>query len=510
MASKKTKPATDNLDELFEGIGDDAKSRKPTNTKAPKPGPAASKAMGDNDVLAELESQLASEKSSRPHTPRIKEGGARRHPGTPPVGDEKNAAGAGARKSTDSARSLRASFTPSATSSELYEAEKKGTVEQVQLQQAGGGWWGGILSTASGVMKQAEAAYKEIQHNEEAKKWADQVRGLSGGIDVGALRSYGDEIRSRALPTFTNILHTLAPPISSHERLMIHITHDLVGYPSMDPLIHAVFARVMSQVEGGDLLVVQRGHESSSRRNSDGSAGWRDGPWWRQTDSPRELGLIKGMVEGTKLCRAGAESYANEYFVANGGIEQAKTRATEDLSESNPVRTSDIFLSIQAISVDADKTMFAGSTSAQKEKESSPVKEQDESDELVCFAVYALDPVHEIEFSTVSQSVPLKWVRWLDAATPLTPGSGDESQDVTYEAGIPDDVKEILDSGGVDPREWVAEWLEDTLNLSVGVVAQRYVARRMGVGEGGLGKGKKRVEELIEANAGEIARAGII
>lgn len=517
MASKKTKPAAtadDNLDELFEGIGDDAKSKKAPNTKSTKPGTAASKSMGDNDILADLESQLASEKaSSRPHTPRLTQAGPRRPPGTPPVGEDKAAAGA-ARKSTDSARSLRASFTPSATSSELHEAEKKGSVEQVQQQQqqqqTGGGWWGGILSTATGVMKQAEAAYKEIQHNEEAKKWADQVRGLSGGLDVGALRSYGDELRSRALPTFTNILHTLAPPISSHERLMIHITHDLVGYPSMDPLVHGVFSRVMSQVEGGDLLVVQRGHESGSRRYSDSNAGWRDGPWWRQTDTPRDLGLVKGMIEGTKLCRAGAESYATEYFGAHGGIEQAKVRATEDLSESNPVRTSDIFLSVQAISVDADKALFAGSASSEKEKESSTVKEQDESDELVYFAVYVLDPVHDIQFSTVSQSVPLRWVRWLDAATPLTPRSGDESQDSPFDAGIPDDIREILDSGGVDPREWVAEWLEDTLNLSVGVVAQRYVARRMGVGEGGLGRGKKRVEELIEANAGEVARAGII
>jgi hypothetical protein len=37
--------------------------------------------------------------------------------------------------------------------------------------------------------------------------------------------------------------------------------------------------------------------------------------------------------------------------------------------------------------------------------------------------------------------------------------------------------------GGVDPRDWVAEWLEESLSLAVGVVAQRYVARRMGVGE---------------------------
>lgn len=311
------------------------------------------------------------------------------------------------------------------------------------------------------------------------------------------------------MPTFTNILHTLAPPIGSHERLLIHITHDLVGYPSLDPLIHGVFARVMSQVEGGDLLVVQRGHESSSRRSSDGSAGWRDGPWWRQADSPRELGLVKGLVEGTKLCRAGADGYANEYFSAHGGIDEAKIRATEVLSESNPVRTSDLFLAVQAISMDADKALFAGSSSTEKEKEASAVQDQADPDELICFAVYILDPVHEIEYSTVSQSIPARWVRWLDAPTPLTPKSGEEEQ-ATDPNQLPDEIKDIVDSGGVDPREWVAEWIEELLSLSVGVVAQRYVARRMGVGEGGLGRGKKRVEELIDENAGEAARAGVI
>ncbi|XP_044719782.1 putative protein family UPF0615 [Hirsutella rhossiliensis] len=490
MASKKTKAAAsaadanDNLDELFSGIGDDAKSSKPSaNPKSSKP----SKAMaGNNDILADLESQLASQQpSSRPHTPRLKDAaGLKRPTATPPAAGDDKPASAG-RKSNDSTRSLKASFTPSAASSELHDAERKGTVEQEQeLQQqqqqqqgGGGGWWGGILSTASAAMKQAEAAYKEIQQNEEAKKWAEQVRGL-GGIDVGAIKNYGDELRSRALPTFTNILHTLAPPISSHERLLIHITHDLVGYPSLDSLIHAVFARVMSQVEGGDLLVVQRGHESSSRRLSEGSAGWRDGPWWRQTDSHRELGVVKGLTEGTKLCRAGAESYSDEYYASNGGLEQAKARATEDLSESNPVRTSDLFLAVQAISTDADQALFARAASAEKEKESSAVKEQEEADELVCFAIFILDPIHEIEFSTVSQSLPSKW------------------------------IKDILDDGGVDPREWVAEWIEETLSLAMGVVAQRYVARRMGVGEGGLGRGKKRVDDSVHV-AGEAARAGV-
>ena len=53
-----------------------------------------------------------------------------------------------------------------------------------------GGGWGGILSTATAAAdaakKQAEAAYQELQKNQEAQRWAEQVRG-----NVGALRGIG-------------------------------------------------------------------------------------------------------------------------------------------------------------------------------------------------------------------------------------------------------------------------------------------------------------------------------
>ncbi|KAK8064046.1 Maintenance of telomere capping protein 1, partial [Apiospora saccharicola] len=525
MASKKTK--TDNeLDELFSSLGDDAAPKK----SHPKPKTAASKvradqAEKDKDILADLESQLG-DQPARPHTPRLKDAGSKRtSTQTPPPGrqseDNSNKPAAAAanlpRKSVDSARSLHASFTPSATSSDLQDAEKKGTVEQT-APAAGGGWWGGIFATAtataSAAIKQAEHVYTEIQHNEDAKKYLESVR---GNVDV--IRGYGDELRHRALPTFTNILQTLAPPISSHERLLIHITHDLVGYPSLDPLVYGVFSRVMSQVEGGDLLVVQRGHESTARRPSDAhyrgsssSAGWRDGPWWRQVDIPRDLGTIKGLVEGTKLCRVSAESYAHDYFSADGGIVEAQKRALEPVDENNPVRTSDIFLAVQAITVEADDALFTGSTAGEKEKADSPVADES-SDAQICFAVYVFDPVHEITYSTVSQNVPAKWIRWLDAASPLTPASGESEaaqQGFHDLMNVPDEIREIVESGGVDPREWVAEWVEEALSLSVGIVAQRYVARRMGVGDGGLGKGKQRMEDVVEDGGGEAARAGLI
>ena len=234
------------------------------------------------------------------------------------------------------------------------------------------------------------------------------------------------------MPTFANILQTLAPPISSHERLLIHITHDLVGYPSLDPMIYGIFSRVMSQVEGGDLLVIQRGHENTARRASDAAyfggaspAGWRDGPWWRQTDVPRDFGAVKGLVEGTKLCRVSAESYSTEYFSSRGGVVEAQRRALEPVSEENPVRTSDIFLAVQAISVNEDTALFAGSAAGEKEKEDSAVAPPtDDPESFVVFAIYVLDPVHELRFSVLSQHIPARWIKWLDAPSPLTPTSG--------------------------------------------------------------------------------------
>ena len=316
-----------------------------------------------------------------------------------------------------------------------------------------------------------------------------------------------------AIPTFTNLIHTLAPPISSHERLQIHVTHDFSGYPGLDPLVYAVFSRVMAQVEGGDLLVIQRGQESSPKRSLDvggyiSSAGWNDGPWWRTVTpgNPRTINAVPGVTEGSKLARASAESYATDYFSSRGGVEEAAKQASEVLSESNPVRSSDIFLAIQAIRQTVSKDLFQAGASGEKEASSGAVEpEQDE--EEISFALYLHDPIHGIAFHAISQAVPAKWIEWLDASAPAVDPEAEEGQ--IAHAEVPEAIAEIIESGGVDPREWVAEWIEETLSLSTGIVAQRYVARRMGVGEGGIGKGKMRAEQAstVESGAGEAARA---
>lgn len=249
-------------------------------------------------------------------------------------------------------------------------------------------------------------------------------------------------------------------------------------------------------------MVIQRGQESSQRRSSEAagytgssSSGWSDGPWWRDGSERREIGAVRGLTEGTKLARVGAESYAQEFYAGQGGLEEAAKSATEVLSESNPTRSSDIFVAFQAITHTLPEDLFSGSTAGKKEGETGSIVEPaTEAEELLSFAIYLHDPIHGITFSTLTQSIPAKWVEWLDASA-----SGGE-------ASLPDEIADIVNTGGVDPREWVAEWVEEVLALGVGTVAQRYVARRMGVGVGGLGRGKGR-QEAVESGGGEAARA---
>ncbi|KAI9847691.1 MAG: hypothetical protein M1837_001939 [Sclerophora amabilis] len=566
MASeKKTKATDEELSKLFEGIDEadtpaKASSKSLAASKAAK-NAAQSSAQSEQDLLAELGSLAKERPGSRSQTPGLSSptaSGTVRSPkrgvtGTPPLqgsartSEDTPQTQAPTRRSAESGRSLLTGMTPAATQNEADpQPEKKAEWETEAPNQGGvpaeGGWWGGLFKTASAAVKTAEAAVKEIQQNEETKRWAEQVKG-----NVGALRGFGrkhfpyhelcycgekadifkgGELRSRALPTFTNILHTLAPPISSHERLQIHITHDFIGYPSLDPLIYQTFSRVMAQVEGGDLMVIQRGHEASPRRGSDAgvtgsnSGGWNDGPWWRQSAEKRDLAAVKGLVEGTKLARVSAESYSNDFYGPRGGVEEAAKKAAEVLSESNPVRGSDIFLSIQAISHADPEDQFGGRR--EQSKNGGIVDPDQQPDELISFAIYLFDPVHTITFHTVTQAFPQKWVEWLDATpapkpseTPISP-SGQKAGEFfgrpPHEGGtydnptLPDEIAEIIASGGVDPREWVAEWVEEVISLGIGVVAQRYVARRMGVGQGGLGRGKAR-EEALDSGAGEAARA---
>lgn len=176
--------------------------------KSSKPAKAPRKtAQQDIDALKELEELEALEKfqapeaprpSSRSNTPKLpsstassKRAGAATpsSSGSGRTSEEKTQP---PRKSGESARSFHQGFAPTEE-----EPVKPAPVPQ---QQSGGWGWGGfsvggLLSTASATAdaarKRAEAAYQDLQKNEEAQRWAEQVRGVRGNVNLGALRGLG-------------------------------------------------------------------------------------------------------------------------------------------------------------------------------------------------------------------------------------------------------------------------------------------------------------------------------
>lgn len=196
MTTKKSAPTKDELLAQFEDIGAEDPTPSPSKPTKVSVSKAPSKQLASNqtdqDLFPEADN-LGAQRTSRPGTPSIRAPGTtstrnyspkRTSTATPPPGgrssEEKSASGAGGtRKSGESTRSFHQALTPAST-------ETSPEPEPTPAPSGGGGWWGGFLSTATAAVSQASAAVKEIQRNEEAQKWADQVRG-----NVGALRGLG-------------------------------------------------------------------------------------------------------------------------------------------------------------------------------------------------------------------------------------------------------------------------------------------------------------------------------
>lgn len=209
MSGKKAKAApTDEellaqFDDIVENDSNDSKAPKSSDAGAP-PSVAGQQ---EEDLLAELNNLAVERPASRPHTPRLASStntpavrSSKRNSATatPPTSSTRSSEDkipepqTLPRKSTESSRSFHKSFTPATEAEPEPEPEKNAapaSTSEKQGQSSGGGWWGGIFATASAAVKQAEAAVKEIQKNEEAQRWAEQVKG-----NVGALRGLGRSI----------------------------------------------------------------------------------------------------------------------------------------------------------------------------------------------------------------------------------------------------------------------------------------------------------------------------
>ena len=187
--SKKDRVTDEELFAEFEGIEDGSKSQpgsKPQATNAPSDAEDVLKEFGIPErpkSSGRLTPKLASSATTSTSKDSSKTGAA-----TPPSNDggRSSEEKVQVRKSGESARSFHNSFTPASTDATEPDTEKPDTAAVEAAKATAGGWWSTLTSTASAAVKQAEALAKEIQHNEEAQRWAEQVKG-----NVTQLRGIG-------------------------------------------------------------------------------------------------------------------------------------------------------------------------------------------------------------------------------------------------------------------------------------------------------------------------------
>jgi hypothetical protein len=197
MAQKKALTDEELLAQ-FEGIGDTPASTKGAKSKGNAP-------LAADDPLAELENLANFKPTSRPNTPKLSlnqrnQGGAATPSSTASARTSEDKARSNLpRKSGESTRSYHQGLTPTSEEETAEEEAQQARAEVEQEEKAAassgggggwGGWFSGITAAATAAAKQAEAAVKEIQKNEEAQKWAEQMRG-----NVGALRGLGMSMR---------------------------------------------------------------------------------------------------------------------------------------------------------------------------------------------------------------------------------------------------------------------------------------------------------------------------
>lgn len=263
---------------------------------------------------------------------------------------------------------------------------------QQQAQSSGGWGWGSVWNAASAARTAATAAVqqartvvdeqvKHLPNNEQARKWGE---GMMEYVKQAQLDKIAQEMRDKGLATFTDILNVVAPPISEHEVIQVWLSHDMVGYDGVENLVYRALARIMEQVEGGD-LVVNKGNESRPKEGSDES---------------RNLNTVDGQDAALKLAKANLEELAK--------IKAADKDAPKpESSLQNPTTYSSVYLRIQPFF--ATHSLVAPPAAPEDEKAPAPAPSRH-----LHFLLYLQDPNHKLEHATVSQAVPERWLELWD------------------------------------------------------------------------------------------------
>ncbi|ABN67595.2 predicted protein [Scheffersomyces stipitis CBS 6054] len=230
------------------------------------------------------------------------------------------------------------------------------------------------------------------------------------------------------------------------ELLNILVVYDLYNLQYVTQLIAHNFNAVMGQVEGGIRVTVNDINHKSENDDI-------------------KLNMFYGkVIDGEKLCFANLESSIKSYSKIMKESEshhekqedEVKDQTADEQTEAvKQINKSNIFISIQPITTSIESN---DKTAVEDENEDRAVLIESNNANSFSFTIILKDITNNITIITKTQPFPLRWAKWLD-------GEG---------------VDEVSE-GEVDPREWVRGWIKQGLDLSLGVIAQEYVIKRMGV-----------------------------
>ncbi|KAK0233365.1 maintenance of telomere capping protein 1 [Armillaria fumosa] len=292
------------------------------------------------------------------------------------------------RKSTERVRLGGSGLSASATSPSPASASKPSTppVTKPQAQETPsttGGWgWGSVWTSASAAIQQAKTAVdeqvKQLPKNELAKKWGGDMLEYAKSAQLDKL---GQDFKRVGLSTLTDILNAVAPPISEHEIIQVWLSHDMTGYDGVESLVYRSLARIMEQVDGGD-LIVNKGNES---RPKDGAV------------EGRELNAVEGYDAAVKLAQANLDE-----MIKMKDAQKPKSQP----SAQTPISYSYVYLRVQPFLT--SYPVPSKSESDAPSASSSPAESS--TQQHLQFLLYFSDPALNLVHTTITQSVPGAWL----------------------------------------------------------------------------------------------------
>lgn len=257
---------------------------------------------------------------------------------------------------------------------------------------------------------------------------------------------------SNVIDQIQNDLELIDNNNNKDEILDIKLVHDLQNYPNIIKYIKNNFEYVMkSQVDGSiDIKITESG--ISSIQNS-------------IDKNLKNLGIFYGKLsDGEKLIKANIDSIIKE-------DEKNLNEDTEEVEvtnkNNNSRRITKIYIGVLACATQTHKDNI-------NSEESDTIIIDSYSPQSFTFTAILRDVTHDLTFINRSQPFPLKWAKWLDGSAVKDEKKGEEEE---KEEG--DNTTATSEDEGIDPSEWVVDWVNRGLDMTFGILSQSYIIKRM-------------------------------